>query len=160
VTETMPFSVRGGAKKTLSFKPMKENNSSTLRNHRLTLEFTSNPAWYAVQAMPYMMEYPYECAEQVFTRFYANSLATTVTNSSPKIKQIFELWQAIPEHKDALLSNLEKNQELKQVLLEETPWVMQAANETERKNVSACCSTLTGWVTNNNALSRNCGKCS
>jgi hypothetical protein len=83
--------------------------------------------------MPYMMEYPFDCAEQVFTRFYANSLASTVANSSPRIRQIFEMWQTMPEHKDALLSNLEKNQELKQVLLEETPWVMQAANETERK---------------------------
>jgi len=79
-----------------------------------------------------MMEYPYECAEQVFTRFFANSLATTVTNSSPRIKEIFDLWQTLPEHKDVLMSNLEKNQELKQALLEESPWVMQADNETER----------------------------
>jgi hypothetical protein len=84
------------------------------------------------------MEYPYECAEQVFTRFYANALATSVANSSPKIKQIFNQWSLAPdpspkERGAALLSNLEKNQELKQALLEETPWVMQAANETERK---------------------------
>lgn len=34
---------------------------------------------------------------------------------------------------NALLSNLEKNQELKSILLEETPWVRNANNETERK---------------------------
>ena len=139
LTETMPFSVRGGKQKTFTLKPLKENQSNTLRNHRLTLEFTSNPAWYAVQAIPYMMEYPHECAEQVFTRFYANSLAGTLVNSSPRMKQIFELWKDLaidtsPQEKgETLLSNLEKNQELKQVMLEETPWVMQAANETERK---------------------------
>jgi uncharacterized protein YfaS (alpha-2-macroglobulin family) len=133
VTEAMPFSIRAGKQKELTFNRLKNTKSTTLRNHNLTLEFTSNPAWYAIQAMPYLMEYPYECSEQTFSRFYANSLATTVVNSSPRIRQIFEMWRNLPEYKDALLSNLEKNQELKQVLLEETPWVMQANNETERK---------------------------
>jgi len=37
---------------------------------------------------------------------------------------VFETWKN--QDKDALLSNLEKNQELKSLLLEETPWVLQA----------------------------------
>ena len=133
VAETMPFSVRAGAKKTFTFKNMKDNKSTTLRNHKLTLEMTSIPAWHAIQSLPFLMEYPHECAEQLFSRFYANSLASSVANSSPHVKEIFDLWQTMPEYKDVLLSNLEKNRELKQVLLEETPWVMQAQNETERK---------------------------
>ncbi|MDR2929152.1 MAG: hypothetical protein LBV41_13290 [Cytophagaceae bacterium] len=133
VTETMPFSIRASEQKKLTFERMNSNRSNTLRHHRLTLEFTSNPAWYAIQAMPYMMEYPYECSEQVFTRFYANSLSAAAVNSSPRVKQVFELWRNIPANKEALLSNLEKNQELKQVMLEETPWIMQADNESERK---------------------------
>jgi uncharacterized protein YfaS (alpha-2-macroglobulin family) len=133
VIETMPFSIRAGQQKELVFNRLKDNHSKVQRNHRLTLEFTSNPAWYAVQSIPSLMEYPYECVEQTFARFYANSLASTLVNSSPRIKQIFDTWRNIPENKEALLSNLEKNQELKQVLLEETPWVMQAQSETERK---------------------------
>ena len=73
-----------------------------------------------------MMEYPYECAEQLFSRYYANSLASYIANESrtfgTKIKTIFDKWK----NTDALLSNLEKNQELKAVLLEETPWVREA----------------------------------
>ena len=131
VTETMPFSVRAGKEKNFKFDRLVDNNSKTLRNHSLTLEYTSAPAWYAVQALPYIMEYPYECAEQTFSRYYANTLATTVVNKTPRIKQIFDLWNM--QNSEALLSNLEKNQELKQVMLEETPWVVQAKNETERK---------------------------
>ncbi|MEI9955224.1 MAG: hypothetical protein WDM90_02715 [Ferruginibacter sp.] len=59
------------------------------------MEYTSNPAWYAVQALPYLMEYPYECAEQTFNRYYANSLATYISNSMPKIKTIFEKWKTV-----------------------------------------------------------------
>ncbi|MDR1224970.1 MAG: hypothetical protein LBL07_19135 [Tannerella sp.] len=131
VTETLPFSIRAGKEKTFTLDKLVKNESKTLRNRSLTLEFTSAPAWYAVQALPYLMEYPYECSEQTFSRYYANTLATTVVNKTPRIKQIFERWNT-PDSK-ALLSNLEKNQELKQLMLEETPWVMQATDETERK---------------------------
>ncbi|MDR0795298.1 MAG: hypothetical protein LBE79_04485 [Tannerella sp.] len=131
VTETLPFSVRAGKEKTFTLDKLINNRSNTLRHHSLTLEYTSAPAWYAVQALPYIMEYPYECSEQTFSRYYANTLATTIVNQSPRIKQIFELWNT--QDSKALLSNLEKNQELKQVMLEETPWVLQAKNESERK---------------------------
>lgn len=133
VTESMPLPVRGAQSKEFNFtKFINQNNgSSTLRNQAYTLEFTANPAWYAVQSLPYLMEYPYECAEQVFARYYSNVLATHVANSKPKIKQIFESWKN--NDANALLSNLQKNQELKSLLLEETPWVFSARSETENK---------------------------
>lgn len=143
VTESMPLPVRGKGKTNFTFTNLsKSSASNTLRHQSMTLEFTSQPAWYAVQALPYMMEYPYECTEQIFSRYYANSIASNIANSSPRVKKVFETWknEAITasaatgkEAAGALLSNLEKNQELKQVLLEETPWVLQAKNESERK---------------------------
>ncbi|MBL7921411.1 MAG: hypothetical protein JNJ40_13925 [Bacteroidia bacterium] len=133
VTESMPMPIRSNQTKEFNFTKFinQNNNSTTLKNHAYTLEFTANPAWYAVQALPYLMEYPYECAEQTFARYYANSLATYVVNSKPKIKSIFDAWKT--SSPDAFLSNLEKNQELKAVVLEETPWVLQAKNESENK---------------------------
>ena len=132
VTETMPLPMRGNGTKNFSFeKLLKADNSQTLQHYALTVEYTSNPAWYAVQALPYLMEYPYECAEQTWNRYYANSLATYISNSSPRIKQVFERWKI--KDTAALMSNLQKNQELKAVLLEETPWVLQAKNESEQK---------------------------
>jgi uncharacterized protein YfaS (alpha-2-macroglobulin family) len=132
VTETLPLPVKGNETKTFVLDKLKNNSSTTLQNYNLTLEFTSNPAWYAIQALPYMMEFPYECSEQIFSRFYANSIATHIANSNPNIKKVFESWKATD--KEALLSNLEKNQELKNALLEETPWVLDAQNESERKH--------------------------
>ena len=131
VTEALPLWVRGDKSKTFSFdKLINSANSTSIRNQSLTLEYSSNPSWYAVQALPYMMEYPYECAEQVFNRYYSNSIASFIANSDPEIKRIFDSWKNNPE---SLTSNLEKNQELKSLLLEETPWVLQAQDETERK---------------------------
>ena len=132
VTESLPLPIRGKESKNFKFKKLlNSGNSTSIRNYKLTLEFTSNPAWYAVQALPYLMEYPYECTEQTFSRFYANSIASHIANSNPKIKRVFDSWKQ--ENAGALISNLEKNRELKAVLLEETPWVLQGKNESERK---------------------------
>ena len=133
VTETMPLPIRGGQIKTFEFKRMSEiSKSSTLKQHKFTLEFTPNPAWLAIQSLPYIMEYPYDCTEQIFSRFYANSIATNVANAHPKIKKVFDSWKNYQP--DALKSNLSKNQELKYALLEETPWVLESQSEEQQKN--------------------------
>lgn len=130
VTESLPLPLKPNEKREFLFKKLMDSKGSdTLVNHKLTLEFTSNPVWYAVQALPYLMEYPYECAEQIFSRFYANSLASHIANSNPNIKKVFDQWK----NTDALLSNLQKNEELKSVLLAETPWVLDAQNEEQNK---------------------------
>ena len=132
VTETMPMPVRGTATKSFNFeKLLQSGGSPTLQHQSLTVEYTSNPAWYAVQALPYLMEYPYDCAEQVWNRYYANALASRIANASPRIKEIFEKWKTLDTA--ALLSNLQKNPELKSALLEETPWVLEAKTENEQK---------------------------
>jgi hypothetical protein len=131
VTESMPMPLRGNQSKTFKFEKLMANKSKTLKHHRYTLEFTSNPAWYAIQAMPYMMEYPYECSEQTFTRYYSNAIASHIMNSNPKIKKVIDEWGS--ESPDAFLSNLQKNEELKSVILQETPWVLDAQNEEKSK---------------------------
>ncbi|MBL0355555.1 MAG: hypothetical protein IPP72_01090 [Chitinophagaceae bacterium] len=132
VTESMPLNLRNTNKKDFSFgKLVNSGSSQTIRTHALTVEYTSNPAWYAVQALPYLMEYPYECAEQTFNRYYANTLAAYISNTIPTIKLVFEKWKT--SDTAALLSNLQKNEELKSALLQETPWVLDAQSETQQK---------------------------
>lgn len=129
VTETLPMWVRSNQTKTFTLDKLQNQTSTTLSHHKLTLEVTSNPAWYAVQALPYLMEYPYECSEQTFARYYANTLASHIANSNPRIQEVFNAWKS----SDALLSNLEKNQELKSLIIQETPWLRDAQSETEQK---------------------------
>ena len=130
VTESMPLSIRGKENRRFSFANVQNSEqSSTLEPYRLTLELSSNPAWYAVQALPYLMEFPHECTEQVLNRLFANALASTVVGNQPAIRDLFESWKGT----EALQSSLSKNAQLKSVLLEETPWVMQAQSEEQQK---------------------------
>jgi hypothetical protein len=131
VMETLPLTMRGSGTKKFTFnKLLGSNASSTLQHYSITTEYTSNPAWYAVQALPYLMEYPYECAEQTWNRYYANALATHIINSSPLLKNVFEKWKSDTA---ALKSVLQKNEELQSIILEETPWLRQAKNDQQRK---------------------------
>ncbi|GHT09805.1 hypothetical protein FACS189426_09050 [Bacteroidia bacterium] len=133
ITESLPLNILGSQTKTFSFDGIGKNNSQTLENYRLTLEFASNPIWYAVQALPSIQTPQSENVISWFAAYYSNTLAVQIANSAPKIKQIIDVWTKQGGTKETLLSNLEKNQELKAVLLEETPWVLDAQNETEQK---------------------------
>ncbi len=134
VTESLSFSIRGPATRTFELPGLLQSASSPTLSHKaLSLQVVSQPAWYAVLALPYLMEYPFECSEQIFNRLFANSLAEHIVRQNPKIAPVFERWRGTP----ALSSPLEKNQELKSVLLEETPWVRQAQQESQaRRNVA------------------------
>ncbi len=135
VTESLPLPIRGkvgGGAVTKKFeftKLIKSGKSDTLTHQGLTVQIVSNPSWYAVMALPYLMEYPHECSEQVFNRLYANALARSIANSDPRIHRVFEQWRGTP----ALDSPLEKNQDLKSVMLEETPWLLQANNDSQAR---------------------------
>ncbi len=138
VTESLPLPIRGklgGGEvvKKFSFdKLLKSGASGTLQHQSFTVQMVSQPSWYAVMALPYLMESTHECSEQIFNRLYANSLSRSIANSDPKIRRVFDQWKGTP----ALDSPLEKNQDLKAVMLEETPWLRQAQAESQaRKNV-------------------------
>ncbi|MDM1042037.1 MULTISPECIES: alpha-2-macroglobulin family protein [Empedobacter] len=128
VTETLPIYVKEGQKKSFQFENMINNKSTSLDNFKLTFEMTTNPIWYAIFSLPYLREYPYECAEQVFSRLYGNMISEKVINSNPKIKAVFDDWNK----KGELKSKLQLNQDLKNIILEETPWVKNAESEEEQ----------------------------
>jgi TonB-dependent SusC/RagA subfamily outer membrane receptor len=134
VTESLPMLIKGDTTQHFVLDKLVNNQSETLTNQSLTVEYTANPVWTAVQALPYLIDYPYECAEQTFNKYFANALAANIVAKHPRIKSVFEQWQ---KDTTAFKSNLVKNEELKQVLLQETPWVLQAENETQQqKNIA------------------------
>jgi len=134
VTESITLPIRNVGSREFELKKLLESGKSdTLRNESLTVQVVSQPAWYAVMALPYLMEYPHECAEQLFNRYYANQLARHIAQSDPKIHRVFEMWRNAPK---TLESPLLKNQDLKSLMIEETPWLRDGNSETEgRRNV-------------------------
>lgn len=133
ITESVSITVDGKETREYSLAGLFNHNSETATDRRLTVEFTGNPAWYAVQALPSLSNPATDNAISLASAFYANSVASYIMNANPRIKTIFDSWKQQGGTKETLLSNLEKNQELKNILLQETPWVMEATNEADQK---------------------------
>lgn len=130
LTESIPLWVKGKSTKEYTLENLKNNTSSTLVHHGITLEYTSNPTWIALQSLPYLMEFEHECSEQIFSRYYANTIATHIIESNPEIAKVFEEW-----HKQGKLFNkLEQNEKLKSIIMTESPWMLDNLSEQEKKN--------------------------
>ena len=109
--------------------------SATTEKISIALEMQTQPLWTTLLSLPYLMEYPYECAEQTFARYFANSIALQIIKNNPEFKSIIESWKTTDPN--AFLSELEKNPDLKSIILSETPWILEAQNESnQRKKLS------------------------
>lgn len=128
VQESLPIWANPGEKRNFRLEKLLNDSSSTLTHHRLSVSLNNNPVWEALRSLPYLIEYPYECAEQTFARYFANSLAQHILESQPGVKQTLENWQGTLTE-----SRLEQNPELRSLLIEETPWLRQAQNEREQR---------------------------
>ena len=128
VTESRPFFLDEKGDKTLRL-PVKA--ASEL--FRLTMEVNANPVWMAVQALPTLTEPKQDNALAWFAAYYSNTLASYIVKAHPRIQAIVERWSAAGGDAGTMLSELERNEELKAVLLEETPWVLEARDDSERK---------------------------
>nr|WP_228446748.1 alpha-2-macroglobulin family protein [Chryseobacterium sp. 3008163] len=128
VTDALPIFVKEGETKTFVLENLKYTNSTTLSNLSNTLELTTNPIWEIMFALPSLKNDQNNSADVIFNKWFADVLASEIFKANPKLKTVFEEYQS----KGLLNSNLEKNQELKQLLLDETPWVLESKNEDEQ----------------------------
>ena len=105
------------------------------KSNKLTVEYTNSPAWLMVQALPSMINPDGDNAISLATAYYANSIGCHLMQSTPVIKQTMELWknEASQNGGSTLQSALQKNESLKQIVLEETPWLLDADRESEQK---------------------------
>lgn len=133
MTETLSLQVKGGESQEVSLKDLFNGQSKTAQNRQLTIELTSTPIWYAVQALPVVGNPQQDDAFSWASAYYANAVARKIVELNPQIQSVFEAWKKQGIKKETLWSELEKNQELKSLLLAETPWLAQAADEQEQR---------------------------
>ncbi|MCD8260313.1 MAG: hypothetical protein LUD15_01430 [Bacteroides sp.] len=134
ITESVLVPLREEGDQTISLANLFNNQSPTATDKKLTVEFTANPIWYAIQALPTLDNPTHDNAVAWASAFYANTLAAWIVEKHPAIRNIVEVWKSTPAtRRETLLSNLLKNEELKNILIEESPWLLEAQSETEQK---------------------------
>lgn len=130
LTDAVPIFVKEGQTKTFTLESLANYTTGTAENVRNTLELKTNPIWEIIFALPDLSENLNISSDDWFNTWFADVVGTEIFRANPRMKAVFDEYKTA----DLLKSNLEKNQELKQVLLEETPWVLQSQSETETMN--------------------------
>ncbi|MGE5357036.1 MAG: alpha-2-macroglobulin family protein [Deltaproteobacteria bacterium] len=135
VTESLPLWARANETRSFTLQSLKNSNKKDLQNISYTIEATSNPVWICIQSLPYIKNIKYENTVSLTDALFANMLASKIVEENPQIRRVYEKWQLSSSNvnREALLSSLSKNQELKNIVLEETPWVLESIDEEEQK---------------------------
>ena len=136
VTESCPFVVPAGSNTVVTFRRYRTHSTPTMQPLSYTVEATTNPAWLAIRALPYLMHYPYECNEQTFSKLFAAATVQHAIAQNPSLRKVFDNWLNDTVN-NSLASPLLKNESLKSMLLEETPWLRAAQNESRQRHETA-----------------------
>ena len=130
VMNTVPFTQHEAGVKTIDVAKLFPETSS---KRKLTVEYTNNPAWFMIQALPFVGDADADNAMSLAAALYANTIGRNIISSSPRIKRVIEQWQHETGGESTLLSNLQKNAQLKELMLNETPWMLDAEKESDQK---------------------------
>ncbi len=132
VTESCPFVVPAGSDTAITFRRYRTHSTPTMQPLSYTVEATTNPAWLAIRALPYLMRYPYDCNEQTFSKLFAAATVQHAFAQNPGLRKVFDRWLNDTVN-NALTSPLLKNESLQSMLMEETPWLRDAQIESQQR---------------------------
>ncbi len=129
LVQAVPLTLRQAGEKEYDLSELFNYNSPTATQKQYTVELYANPAWSAVMALPLLHKPQTDNALDFAIAYYANTLSTWLVDQSPELRLALQLWQSTGT---AQKSKLTRNEELKTLLLEETPWVEEAGQESAR----------------------------
>ena len=129
LTQSLSFTVEGNGEQTYNLKNLFQHDHPNAINRRLIVEYTANPLWYAVQALPVLQEPRANDAISLASALNATATIAGLSARYPQLKQVVELWSLQEETQKG---SLDSQQGLTGILLDEIPWVIAAENEKKR----------------------------
>lgn len=119
VTESYAFGIRAGE---FYNKDLKLSD----KPEKIVLEYTADPIWTAFAALPSITEQAYPSAYSLIERIYGLELGRYIMQNSPDFRQNLTAFLA---SKQTYQSKLQENEELKNLILQATPFVSAAKSE-------------------------------
>ena len=128
LTQTLPFVVSHAGDTVIHLDGLFQNHHSDASRRSLTVEYTANPLWYAVTALPSVLEPSTDDAQSLSAAYYASTLSTRLSSLYPQLKNAVDLW--LYESGEELEGSLSMPEEPAGVVSDETPWMIGAKRET------------------------------
>lgn len=108
-------------------------NIDLRNNSDVTIEFCENPVWTVVTALPGLSAtQDFTTSNQAAAAIFSASVAAGIIRQNPEIGNALKTWLESERTDSVLMSMLERNADLKIALLNATPWVVDAMNDTQR----------------------------
>jgi len=132
ITEAIPFYMTDKeSEKRIDVSSLFNEGSPTATHRRLLLEFTEHPEWTVIEALDGIKLPEHDNAPCFAASLYANTMASRLAQSIPGFEEAL-LWAK--EHNIDATSPLEDNQDLKEIVLNNSPWVRDALAEAEQRS--------------------------
>lgn len=126
VTETLSLYAKEGQNKQFTLPGLSKTQNP--EHIGLSLEIATNPIWYAIQALPSLQDAPYPSSEQLFAQLYSSRVSSYLADAFPRLATALNEWRKPGMGQ----SKLNINEELKSIVIAETPWVRDAESEQQR----------------------------
>lgn len=130
ITSSHPFVMKGRQKLELPLAKLLPVDAS---QRKLVFEYTAHPEWLVINALPLLSATTDDDAISQAAVYYANQLGRMVMEGSPDIRQAVTTWQNDTTLNSPLHSALQKNASLKEIMLSESPWMVDADSENAMK---------------------------
>ncbi len=115
--------LKDNQKKTVEFKQLKDNKDTTLINEKLTVTVDGQLFFSTLKALPYLVEYPYECTEQTLNRFLSAGIMAALFAKNPNLAKAASEFSTRKSKYEPWVDN-DPNSRMR---LEESPWLQTAA---------------------------------
>jgi alpha-2-macroglobulin len=114
--------LRDADRKVMRFEDLERTDDPTRIDEQLVVTVDAQLFYSVLQALPYLVDYPYECTEQTLNRFVSTGIVTSLFDRYPAVGRMaqelskrdtrFETWDAADPNR--------------KMALEETPWLEMA----------------------------------
>jgi uncharacterized protein YfaS (alpha-2-macroglobulin family) len=111
------------SKRTMTFEDLRKDDDPTRLNEQLVVTLDAQLFYSALSALPYLVNYPYECTEQALNRFLSTGILSSLYNQYPAIQKMAEQFSK----RDTQYEKWNQPDPNRKMALEETPWLQEAA---------------------------------
>jgi uncharacterized protein YfaS (alpha-2-macroglobulin family) len=114
--------VKAGGRRTLSFPDMARTDDPSRIDEQLVVGVDGQLFLGVLQALPYLVNYPYECTEQTLNRFLSTGILSSLYGQYPSVGR----WAKELSGRTTRLETWDASDPNRKVGLEETPWLQEA----------------------------------
>lgn len=114
--------LREGQRKEMRFEDLAKGDDPTLLNEQMVVTVDAQLFYGVLEALPYLVNYPYECTEQTLNRFVSTGIVSSMFEKYPSVAAMAKEMSK----RDVRLETWDAADPNRKMTLEESPWLVDA----------------------------------